>query len=102
MHVKLLFAKDFEISIKTPHNDPDRAVRPEYEGHAAAIGFLKALLRKCYGFYGHSFDPDETTNLDLGQAVRQPSDLGEGIKLWELISIEPEIKPNKLPDGAIP
>ena len=60
---------ELDIEIETPDQDPDRVVRPKYRGDPDIIAFLKAQLSESYGFYGHSFNPDRATNLDLWAAI---------------------------------
>lgn len=79
-------------TISTPHNDPDKLVNPSLAG--IDLNTLKAELSQAYGHYGHTIDLENTTNLDLQAAsYKLPS--------FEVVSVEPAIAPNPLPDNAL-
>lgn len=89
------------LILETTHNDPDKKVSPTIKIEASSEEFKKSIkldwqreTEYLSGFYGHLVDINLTTNLDLGAAVRQLSS-------FKIISIEPEIKPNPLPEGAV-
>ena len=82
------------LIVETDHDDPDEAIALEYIGEENAIAdFIRACEGK-YGYYGHIFHLDSTTNLDLQKVVYD-------LKNWEVLSVEPAIAPHKLPEGAM-
>ena len=81
-----------EATITTNHDDPDEVVTVIFGG--AHFEQLLHELSKSYGHYGHLIDTESTTNLDLQSAAHK-------LPSFELKSIEPEIKPRPLPEGAI-
>lgn len=88
-----LFSPDEEVTITTPHDDPDLFVNPKYEGTASAIARLKGELNRAYGYYGHGISADYTTNLDLAVAAHQT--------FWRVVSIDPDVRARALPPGAV-
>lgn len=91
-----------EIIIETQHNDPDESIEIDFRAKnqeeqlvADALGAntLKYEIERQHGFYGHRIELDSTTNLDLAHAVRS-------LPSFDLISIEPQIKPSPLPEGV--
>lgn len=85
---------DTPVMIRTPHDDPDGTVKPEYVGLSMFVNLVKMKLSESYGFYGHLLDPDAITNLDLNHALVVGKD-------WEVEAIAPKIEPSPLPDGAV-
>lgn len=88
------------VTITTDHNDPDEIVYPQISVESGNNKIqkhieerLRAEINRGSGFYGHTMDFDNTTNLDLSAAVTSLSS-------FEVISIEPKITPNPLPDGV--
>lgn len=89
------------LTLTTEHDDPDKNVRPQitiqtaYPGLEASIkGNLEREIEFAHGHYGHLVNLYSTSNLDLAAAVKQ-------LKSFKVVSIEPQIKPNSLPPGAI-
>lgn len=83
------------LIIETEHNDPDEAIAVEYIGDENAIAdFIREVSDGTYGYYGHLFNLDSTTNLDLQKVVHD-------LEGFEVLSISPEIKARSLPDGAV-
>jgi hypothetical protein len=80
---------DYEVAIATPHDDPDKTFPLETDD-----GILKRDIGEGYGFYGHSIDIDNISNLDL-QAV------GRKLSSFEVVSVEPTIAPHRLPKGVL-
>lgn len=87
-------ATELPVILETEHDDPDKAIALEYIGEQNAIAdFIRATEGK-YGYYGHIFNLDSTTNLDLQKVVYE-------LEGFEVLSVEPKIKARSLPDGAI-
>lgn len=96
MQINLITKKGNKpLVIETEKDDPDEMVEPKLIGDEDAIALLRREVdRGLYGYYGHIFHLEATTNLDLQKVVY---DLSE----FEVISVKPEIKARKLPNGAI-
>ena len=83
------------LIIETEHNDPDRAIAVEFIGDENAIAsFIREASDGKYGYYGHIFHLESTTNLDLQKVVYE-------LPGFEVLSIEPEIEARSLRDGAM-
>jgi len=80
---------DYEVAIATPHNDPDKTFLLETDD-----GMLKREISEGYGFYGHSIDVSNISNLDL-QAV------GRKLPSFEVVNVEPAIAARPLPKGVL-
>lgn len=80
------------LEIRTASNNPDTPVKPAYPSHPSTE-VLKSELRSQSGFYGHTIDPDNTTNLDLYVALKN-------LETFALESATPVPKPNPLPEGV--
>jgi hypothetical protein len=99
--VKIKLEHDFgKVIISTPHNDPDKSFSPVLEIEAIAPGLeesvrgdLQREVEESHGFYGHTMKLERSTNLDLSASVRK-------LPSFKVLSIEPEIKPNPLPEGV--
>lgn len=78
------------IQIETEHNDPDKAIQLKFSGNADEVSIFKREISETYGFYGHTIDLKQTTNLDLASGVRS-------LTSFEVVFITPEIKPKPLP-----
>lgn len=95
MQIDLITKNNLPLIIETEGNDPDEAVQPILIGDEDAIAQLsREVDRGLYGYYGHLFSLDSTTNLDLQKIVY---DLEE----FEVVSVKPEITANKLPEGVM-
>lgn len=79
-------------AIATEGSDPDEPVSPTLMGES--LNTLRSELSASYGHYGHTIDLDSTTNLDLQAAVY-------GLPSFEVVSIEPAIAPNPLPENTL-
>ena len=83
------------LIIDTQHNDPDESIDIEYTGDEFAIAtFIREASEGKYGYYGHIFSLDSTTNLDLQKVVYD-------LESFNVVSLKPEIKANKMPEGSI-
>jgi hypothetical protein len=83
------------LIIETEHNDPDETIAIEYIGSENAIAdFVREASEGKYGYYGHIFSLDSTTNLDLQKVVHD-------LEGFEVLSIKPEIEARSLPDGTV-
>jgi hypothetical protein len=92
MIIKLLDELGGELVVETSHNDPDKQVSPGISGDAKNL-FIKEI-ESSYGYYGHTIEITSTSNLDLNVACHK-------LPSFKLVSIEPKISANSLPDGAI-
>lgn len=80
------------IEVTTKHNDSDQKVKPKISEFQ---DWVKKDFERQSGYYGHQINLEEgTTNLDLAAAAYSLND-------FELVSIDPEIKPNPLPEDAV-
>ena len=97
MQINLRFKQDnSSLILVTDRNDPDTSVDIEMIGNEnARMAFSREVDRGLYGHYGHIFDPDNTTNLDLQSAIK-------GLKFFKVTAIAPQIKANRLPKSAHP
>lgn len=83
------------LILETEHDDPDKRIEIEYIGDENTIdSFIREASEGQYGYYGHIFHLDSTTNLDLQKVVY-------GLKKFDVLSVEPEIEARSLPDGAV-
>lgn len=83
------------LIIETQHNDPDKRVELNYIGEKNTIfSFVREVKQGKHGHYGHIFQLDSTTNLDLQSVVYD-------LEGFEVLSLTPPIKANPLPDGAV-
>ena len=82
------------LIIETEHNDPDEAIALEYIGDENAIAFLIRATEGKYGYYGHIFSLNSTTNLDLQKVVYD-------LKEFDVLSVKPQIKANRVPRFAV-
>jgi hypothetical protein len=81
-----------QIIIETEVDDADSLTTITIDGqHQEA---LSHELNESYGHYGHIFDIEQTTNLDLAAAVKK-------LPSFEVVSIDPEPTPSELPEGAV-
>jgi hypothetical protein len=80
-------------TITTDNDDAHTPDTPliEADGHETALEY--ELVQAC-GFAGHTFDLENCSNIDLAAAVRS-------LPSFDLESIEPEIMPDPLPEGAV-
>jgi len=85
---------DSLIIITTPGYDPDTPVTPKFSSEEPLeITLLKSELEDSYGYYGHIFHVERTTNLDLYAALF-------GLKDYKIISVDKLPKPRPLPPGV--
>ncbi|MBW4666474.1 MAG: hypothetical protein KME60_03260 [Cyanomargarita calcarea GSE-NOS-MK-12-04C] len=94
MQIKLLHRVTNEYyTINTDNGFADDAtINPDYLGDR--VEYLTRELETSYGYYGHTINPIETTNIDLAVAVRS-------LPSFEVLSIDPEPTPSKLPEGSV-
>lgn len=94
MEIKLQHKITGEIcTITTDNNEAHEPSTPliECDGHETALEYE---LSNSYGYAGHTFDLENASNIDLSAAVRN-------LPSFDLESIEPEVKANPLPKGAV-
>lgn len=58
------------IAVTTALDDADSPVTPKYEQHPLTVS-LRLELSQASGYYGHTMNPDRTTNLDLHAACQK-------------------------------
>lgn len=92
MIAKILYRK-IPVYVRTPHNNPDGEITPEYIGPAPLVKMTKRKISTMSGFYGHTLDPERISNLDLAHVLVVGKD-------WVVDEIVPEIKPNPLPPNV--
>lgn len=83
---------DEAIAITTALDDADSPVTPEYQVHPLTAS-LRAELSRASGYYGHIFNPDRTTNLDLHAACQK-------LESFSLESAEPVPVAKPLPEDT--
>lgn len=90
------------VEIETPDNEPDTRFKPTIRFSSEAGFDLKDLetlfyndLRNASGMFGHVFDINSTTNLDLSAAV-------SSLQLFDVESMKPPvIEAKELPEGEL-
>ena len=86
---------DRVLVLETEHNDPDQSIEVDFIGDRDLIQrFYLEVDSGKYGHYGHIFHLNSTTNLDLQKVVYD-------LKGFKVLSVKPQIKAKKLPEGAI-
>lgn len=83
---------DENLEIKTEHDDPDRQVTLTILGQSRNL-FLKELSNS-YGYYGHTINPETTSNLDLTVACHK-------LPSFKVEKIEPQISVRPLSEGVV-
>ena len=85
---------DSLIIITTPGYDPDTSVVPKLTSvDPREVAILKSELEYTHGYYGHIFDIERTTNLDLYAVLYQ-------LKGYKIVSIDKIPKARPLPPGV--
>jgi hypothetical protein len=105
MEIKLEYLAGLaQVRINSTSDDPDESVKPEVIFQKGDLGrnvdlddvqfIFYSELRSASGFYGHTFDIIDTTNLDLIAAL-------SSMDTFDVVSIEPDIRPTVLAENEL-